>query len=197
MSRKAAPYTPAEYLALEQTAAYKSEYYAGEIFAMAGGSPEHSRIGGNVFGELFAALKGRPCQPYNSDLMVTVATGLRTYPDVSVVCGPLERDPEVPTAVTNPAVIFEVISPSTEAYDRGVKTEHYQKIASLRTLVLVASTHRHIEVRERQPDGSWILRSFVDGGEIVPLTHLSTELSVDAIYEGVDLRPGDPIRPVR
>src|SRR4051812_24533660 len=112
-------YTPQEYYVLERAAAYKSDYYKGEIFAMSGGTVAHSRISSNLVREVGNRLKGSPCDAYESNLRLKVkATGLRCYPDASVYCGKLERDPEDSSGetVTNPTVLFEVLSPSTEAY---------------------------------------------------------------------------------
>ena len=160
---------------------------------MAGGTPEHGRLGGNTFVALHSRLRGKPCQPYNSDVMVSVlATGLRTYPDISVVCGPLERDPKIPNAVTNPTGVFEIVSPSTEAYDRGKKSEHYRQIASLKTLVLIASTRHHVEVQERQADGSWSLRETTALTGSVAIPSLGIELPMAEIYEGVPITDDDP-----
>ncbi len=181
-------FTPAEYAAHELTATCKHEYFDGELFSMAGGTPEHSKIAANCTLEVGSHLRGKPCQVYTSDLMISVeATGLRTYPDMSVICGPMLRDPEVPVAVTNPSVIFEVVSPTTEAYDRGRKSWNYARIPSLQTLVLVSSTRRQIEVRERQTDGSWLLRTYTEAGETVPLPRLGVSLTVEAVYAGVEL----------
>ena len=133
--------TPAEYYRLEREAEYKSDYYQGEIFAMAGGTIRHSTICNNLGGELRNRLKGTPCRAYESNLRLKVlATGLRTYPDVSIYCSPLERDPEDPFAetLTNPTALFEVLSPSTEAYDRGLKAGNYRTISSLQAYILIS-----------------------------------------------------------
>jgi Uma2 family endonuclease len=192
-------YTPEEYYALERQAAYKSDYYDGEIFAMSGGSSRHSLIVMNIGGELRQQLKGKPCAPYESNLRLTVkATGLRAYPDVSVYCGQLEYDDEdhQTETATNPTVLFEVLSPSTEAYDRGFKSENYRKIASLRAYVLVAQETPHIEVYERQADNSWLLREEdrLDGA--IHLPAISVILSPAEIYDRIAFPPTDvPPRP--
>src|SRR4051794_35245398 len=121
-------FTPAEYYALEREADYKSDYYRGEIFAMAGGSAGHSLITANIGGEVRQRLKGKPCRAYESNLRLGVlATGLRCYPDLSIYCGPLQFDPEDKSGetATNPTLLFEVLSKSTEGYDRGAKAENY------------------------------------------------------------------------
>src|SRR5260370_5312452 len=122
-------YTPAEYYELERKADYKSDYYDGEIFGMAGGTERHSLICTNVGGEIRQRLKGTPCAAYESNLRLKVkATGLRTYPDVSVYCGELERDPDDPQGetMTNPTLLFEVLSPSTEASALPTTAPHYR-----------------------------------------------------------------------
>src|SRR5258706_1201652 len=153
-------YTPQEYYALEREATYKSDYYDGEIAAMAGGTIAHSLICSNLVREVGNRLKGGPCVAYESNLRLKVrATGLRCYPDVSVFCGALERDPEDPKleTVTNPTVLIEVLSESTEAYDRGFKADNYRRIESLRAYVLVSQTSPHVEVYERPAGGAWLL----------------------------------------
>lgn len=157
--------TFAEYIAFEEKAETKHEYRNGEIVelggetresAMAGGTLEHARLQLRVAHALCAQLEGRPCEAFSSDARVRVlATGLATYPDLSVVCGNVERDPEHGETLTNPVLLVEVLSPSTEAYDRGDKFHEYKKIPSLREYVLVSSEERRIEVFRRQGDGSW------------------------------------------
>jgi Uma2 family endonuclease len=155
--------TPEEYLAIERKAAFKSEFYNGEMFAMAGASREHNRLKENLVIEIGSRLKGGPCQSFSSDLRVKVSrTGLYTYPDIVIVCGePQFEDAEVDTLL-NPQVIIEVLSDSTEKYDRGKKARHYQQIASLREYVLVAQDEPVIERFVRQPDESWA-KTFVEG----------------------------------
>src|SRR5437667_1934288 len=122
-------YSAEQYLALEREAEYKSEYINGQIYAMAGASREHIAIATNLIGELHAQLKGRPCRVYNSDMRVRVKpTGMYTYPDVAALCGEPRFDDEQVDTLTNPSVIIEVLSPSTEAYDRRGKFSHYRKL---------------------------------------------------------------------
>ena len=143
-----------EYLELEDASNTKHEFYAGEIYAMAGGTPEHAALSLSIGAALLAALRGGPCRVYSSDLRIRVMpTGLTCYPDVTVVCGPTETDPERPTTVTNPSVIVEVLSPSTEHYDREEKLAHYQQIPSLRTCILLASNRKAADVWERTAQG--------------------------------------------
>jgi Uma2 family endonuclease len=146
-------YTPEEYLALERQAEHKSEYLDGTTFAMAGASREHNLITGNLHREIGSQLKNRPCESYASDMRVLISqTGLYTYPDITVVCGePLFQDEKRDTLL-NPAVIVEVLSPSTVAYDRGKKFEHYRRLPSLREYILVAQNEVHVERFLREGD---------------------------------------------
>lgn len=173
----------AEYLALEDESGVRHEFLNGEVWAMAGGSPEHSAIKVNVVASLRAALSGQPCRVFDSDLRVRVLeTGLGTYPDASVVCEQLELDPEDRRGhtVTNPKVLVEVLSPSTEAYDRGEKLAHYKRIPSLAEVMLVAHDDTRVDVWRREGEG-WTQRSFVPG-EQVELRSLGCALPVDEIY---------------
>jgi len=184
MNQPAHPLTRtfAEYLAQEARSETKHELINGEIFAMAGGTVEHGRLAASVMGELRVALGGHPCSVLSSDVRVRVlATGLTTYPDASVVCGRLELDPEDKHTVTNPVVLVEVLSDSTEAYDRYDKLAHYRRIPSLRDYLLVSQHERRIEHYRRNDDGSWTLRDVQAGGE-VSLASIGCALSVDAIY---------------
>ena len=150
--------TAVEYLRSERAAEFRSEYFAGEIFAMAGGSLRKSLIKTNVGGELRAALKGRPCIACDSDLRIKVAaSGLYTYPDASVLCEPIEFEDEQRDTVLNPIVLVKVLSPSTEAYDRGKKFEHYRRIPSLREYLLVSQEAPHVEHFLRNDDRTWTL----------------------------------------
>jgi Uma2 family endonuclease len=175
--------TFAEYLAQERTSETKHELINGEIFAMAGGTPEHARLAMRVGAELLARLRGRPCEAFSSDLRIRVpATGLATYPDVSVVCGRLELDPEDANTAVNPIVLVEVLSDSTEAYDRGEKFAHYRHLRSLKEYVLVSQREPRIEVFRRNKDGkSWTLH-IADAGESAELTSIECELPVDDVY---------------
>jgi Uma2 family endonuclease len=178
--------TPEQYLAIERKAAFKSEFYNGEMFAMAGASREHNRVKENLIGELYARLKGGPCQSYSSDQRLKVSrTGLYTYPDIVIVCGePQFEDAEVDTLL-NPQVIIEVLSDSTEKYDRGKKARHYQQIASLREYVLVAQDEPVIERFVRQPDESWA-KTFVEGlDREFAFATVSVRVPLADVYAGV------------
>ncbi len=143
-------YTYEEYLAVEAASDIRHEYLEGEIFAMAGGSPEHAALASTVVGVLYRQLSGGTCRPYGSDLRIHVAeTGLSTYPDASVICGPMKTADHDRHAATNPTVLFEVLSPSTEAYDRGDKRLHYQKIESVQAIVFIHQSQQEVEVWSR------------------------------------------------
>jgi Uma2 family endonuclease len=174
--------TYAEYLAAEAKSDVRHEYLRGEVWAMAGGTIEHARLQSQLIASLTAALAGKPCIVLTSDARVrVVSTGLTTYPDVSVVCGKVERDREDAQAVTNPVIVIEVLSEATEAYDRGDKFIHYRRIPSLREYVLVSQTARRIEVFRRDGD-FWVL-SEAGPGQSAKLASLEIALSVDAIYQ--------------
>ncbi len=139
--------TYAEYLALERASEVKHEYVNGEAYAMAGGSPEHARLQGRALHVLTLALAGKRCDVFTSDLRVRIeATGRSTYPDVTVVCDRIDRAGDDPDAITNPALIVEVLSDSTEAEDRGAKWAHYQRLASLKHYVLVSQREQRVEI---------------------------------------------------
>lgn len=173
-----------EYVMLEEMARVKHEYLAGQVWAMAGGSPAHARVTANVSGLLSASLTGKPCSTFSSDLRVrATSTTLGTYPDVTVVCGKLELDPEDRKGhtVTNPRVVVEVLSPSTEGYDRGEKLEHYKTIDSLEEIVLIAHDRPEIEIVRRESDGSWS-RHVASGESVAELTSVGVALPVAEVY---------------
>lgn len=175
-------YSLKEYLLIEEMSGVRHEYLDGDILAMAGGTPDHARICANVISLLSSRLEGRPCAVFTSDVRVRVqATGLDTYPDVSVVCGRAERDAEDEDALINPIVLVEVTSPSTEAYDRGAKLDHYKRIASLREVVIVSHAERRVEVWRRGGDDRWAAEATVLAGA-VRLAALECELPLELIY---------------
>jgi len=176
--------SPAEYLTIERAADCKSEFYGGELFAMAGGSRLHNLIAGNVARHLGNQLEQRPREVYPSDMRVKVsASGLYTYPDVVVVCGePQFEDDEVDTLL-NPTLIVEVLSRTTEAYDRGEKFDHYRRLPSLEGYILIAQDQYRVERYLRQSGSEeWILTSFSDPQNTVPLSPIGCELTLAQIY---------------
>jgi len=162
LAQNAARLTEEDYLRLERQADSRSEYFDGEMFAMAGGTRAHSLIATNLLREHSALLKNSDCVTYNADLKVKVeATGLLTYPDVSVVCAEQRFLDEQEDVVLNPLVLVEVLSDSTEAYDRGKKFEHYRKIPGLREYLLVNQKEPRIEQFIRQANEEWVLKEAV------------------------------------
>lgn len=173
-----------EYLLLEESSNVKHEYFRGEIYAMAGGTPDHAALAMSFGALLVERLRGGPCRVFSSDLRVRVlATGLATYPDVTVVCGPLERDPDSRTTVTNPLLVAEVLSDATEDYDRGDKLEHYRRVPALKEYVLVSHRAPHIEIWRRGADGGWT-HAEAKAGEKIRLDSLDCEVAVDDVYAG-------------
>lgn len=188
--------TPEEYLAAERVAETRSEYFAGEILAMTGASRVHNVIAGNIHGLMWTHLRGRPCEAYIGDMRVKVSTsGGYTYPDVVVVCGePCFEDVHVDTLL-NPTLIVEVLSPSTERYDRGRKLEHYRKIPSLAEYVLVSQDARRIEWYTRQEGEFWFYRDTQEGQQTVEFASIGCILSLDEVYDRItfaDARPNVP-----
>ena len=178
--------TAAEYLAKERQAEFRSEFYRGEMFAMAGTSREHSLIVGNLLRELGTQFKGRSCEVYPNDMRVKVsASGLYTYPDVVIVCGQPEFEDANVDILLNPTVLIEVLSPSTESYDRGAKSEQYRRLPSLGEYVLIAQDRPHVEVYIRQDNGDWLLREAGDLSRIVTLSSVSVSLPLSEIYDRI------------
>ena len=160
-------YRLGEYLILEDMSNVRHEYLDGQIFAMAGGTPEQGGICANLIALLSNALAGRACRVFTSDVRVRVpATGLDTYPDASVACGRPERDVEDSNALTNPLVLVEVTSPSTEAYDRGEKLEHYKRIPSLQAVLIVAHAETRVDVWRRGSGEEWAVGSVGPEGAV-------------------------------
>lgn len=144
----------AEYLARERETGLRHEFLDGQVFAMTGGTPEHARLIAEVSFALRGAVDPKRCRVFSSDLRIRIAaTGLSTYPDVAVVCGTVEVDRDDPNAIVNPTVLVEVLSPSTEAYDRGEKWAHYRRIDSLQAYVLVSPLAERIEAFLRSDAG--------------------------------------------
>jgi Uma2 family endonuclease len=163
----------------------KLEFCDGDIYAMAGGTPQHAALGGRAIALLTNAL-GKQCTVYSSDLMIRVETSdLSTYPDGSVICGELQTATIDKNAAINPVILVEVTSKSTEDYDRGDKLSHYKQLPSLRAVLLISHRTRTVTVIERDPSG-WSTRDF-RGGETVTLTSPDITLAVDALYEGIAL----------
>jgi Uma2 family endonuclease len=182
--------TPEEYLVRERNAATKSEYFDGEIFAMSGASPAHVLIVTNVVSELRGQLRARDCTVYSTDLRVKVAaSGLYTYPDVVVVCGAPRFEDEQGDALLNPKVIVEVLSKSTQDYDRGAKFEQYRTIESFIEYVLIAQDKPHVEHFVRQPDGRWMLSETNRLEDGIAVESIEAHLALRDVYEKVLVAP--------
>lgn len=183
-------FTIQEYLARERDAQAKSEYYRGQIFAMAGGTYRHNTIVGNLFARLYAKLTGTGCTASTSDQRIRVPDNdFNTYPDVSVVCGEPKFDDEDRDAIINPRVLVEVLSPSTENYNRGNKFVLYRGSATLREYILVSQERPHIERFTRQENGSWLLTEFDGLNETLEFTSLDCVLPLAEIYTNVKFGP--------
>lgn len=184
-------YIYAEYLALEASSNVKHEYLSGQIYAMAGGTPEHAALAAAVIGLLFGQLRKSPCRTYDADLRVRTPSGLSTYPDVTIVCGTQQRDAADGQAVINPTLIVEVLSRSTEEYDRNDKFEHYKSVPSLRQYVLVSQSEPRVEVWTRDATGSWG-SSVARAGQVAELNAIGAKLDVAELYDAVGER-SEPI----
>ena len=172
-----------EYVVAEEASSLRHEFLNGGVFAMAGGTPEHGALAAAVMGELRTSLRGKPCRVFSSDLRIRVLeTNLATYPDASVVCGRLETAPDDSNAVVNPTLLVEVLSDSTEAYDRGAKAAHYRRIPTLREYVLIAQDEERIEGYRRNQRGGWELFE-ARSGACLELESLGISLNVNSVYE--------------
>ena len=182
--------TEAEYLQRERQAAFKSEFLNGEVFAMAGASREHNQISTNLVVSLGTQLLDKPCGVYSSDMKVrtrTEQTRKFSYPDVVVTCGDEQYEDENNDVLLNPLVIIEVLSATTEAYDRGLKFFHYQLIPSLREYLLVAQDYCRVEKYQRQADNQWVYSEFHELSDVVEVGTLACRLSLADIYRRVVL----------
>jgi Uma2 family endonuclease len=182
-------YTYADYVTLEQTSSTKHEFLGGEIYAMAGGSEEHSALCAQVLRLLGNGIGDRPCRIHTSDLRVYVeAVGLATFPDGSVICGPLsQHEPSPASTALNPIVLIEVTSDSSEDYDTGFKLEAYQSIPSLEEYVVVSHRERRITVHHRPPGQGWTATVGIRGG-VVEVRSLGTTLAIDEVYRASAIR---------
>ena len=187
--------TPEEYLAFERQAETKSEYWGGEVYALAGASTKHTIIGANTLAELVMQLKGRPCTAHTNDLRIKVTSaGLYTYPDVTVVCGQAEFEDRSEDTLLNPTVLIEVLSPSTEAYDRGAKFEFYRTLESLTDYLLISQNKPIIEHFTRQPDDRWLMSTYKGLDAVAPIPAIGCELRLADVYDKVTW-PAEEARP--
>jgi len=179
--------TPEQYLEIERAAEYKSEYYDGEMFAMAGAREAHNLIAMNLGASLHQQLRARPCRTYSNDMRVQVGSDRRyTYPDLIVVCDQPRFLDDRRDTLLNPTLIVEVLSPSTESFDRGRKFAYYRSIPSLSDYLLVASEQTSAELFTRQPDGRWILTAADNPGDTLDIPSVGCRISLADLYEKVE-----------
>lgn len=182
--------SPEEYLELERNSEEKHEYLAGDVFAMSGAKRNHNKVVANLSGLLWQGLKGRECEFYPSDMRVFVPkTGLYTYPDLVVVCEEPRFQDNVPDTLLNPLLLVEVLSDSTEGYDRGKKFQHYRSIDSLREYVLVSQTEARIEKYLKQGDGFWVLSEAVGPESAIAFESIGCEIPLIEVYDKVSFEP--------
>jgi Uma2 family endonuclease len=190
-------YTLSEYLAFEEASDIKHEFHEGEVLAMSGSSPEHAMITANAIRVLGNALENSQCGVYSSDLKIYVRSVDRVfYPDASIVCGPLEFDPhdEKRRLVTNPRVIVEVLSPTTEGYDRGAKFRDYRILSTLDVYVLISQEQAMIETFVRQADATWVIgRTFTGLDAVAEIPGIGVQVKLGQIYARVAFQPRSPI----
>lgn len=180
--------TPEEYLLNERAADFKSEYIDGEVFAMAGATREHNQIVSNLMVELGVQLREKPCSVYPSDMKVKIESAKKyTYPDVVVACDEELFDDEIKDILLNPIVLIEVLSDSTEAYDRGLKFFHYQAIDTFREYLLVAQKFCQVERFVRRPGNDWMYTEYHNLDEVIGLKAIGCSLSLKEVYRRVHL----------
>ena len=177
--------TPTEYLSFEREAEIKHEYIDGHVYAMSGGSANHSLIAFATGFALFNKIRSRDCKVYNSDMKVKVTAKLYTYPDVTIVCGQPQFEKGDDQTLLNPTVIIEILSPSTEKYDRGEKFARYRQLASLQEYLMIAQDKMGIEQYVRQPNNTWVLATVEQADQILELPSLGCTLSVADVYAQV------------
>ena len=176
--------TREDYFALEETAEVKHEYFQGQIFAMTGGTFNHSSISGNTFAALKARLRGKACQPMNSDMRVETPDGLITYPDIAVFCGKAQLTNNQ-CALLNPIVIIEVLSPTTRRYDQSDKFLLYRAIATFQDYLLIDSEKVHVQHFRKTENNEWILHDYFDVHETLTLGSIQESLPLVEIYEDI------------
>ena len=179
--------TPEEYLEFERKSEERHEYFDGEIFAMSGAKRNHNKISTNLSGLVWQHLKGKNCESYSSDMRVFVPeTGLYTYPDLVVVCGEPKFKDDVFDTLLNPVLLVQVLSDSTESYDRGKKFQHYRSIESLQEYVLVSQNEARIEKYVRHGDGFWLLSEAVGLDSEIEFSSIQCKVPLAEIYDKID-----------
>jgi Uma2 family endonuclease len=180
-------YTAEEYLELEETSLEKNEFYKGEIFAMAGASIPHNQIVRNTMVNIGKFLEDKKCQIFPSDLRIhSIANSLYTYPDLSIICNEIETAGKRKNTVTNPTVLIEVLSKTTQDYDRGAKFKLYRDIESLKEYILISSLETLVEKYDKQADGSWVLHEYKSETDTFTITSIELLVTVKDLYRNVD-----------
>lgn len=180
-----------EYFRLEETSEIKHEYFHGAIYDMTGASYTHTTLVQNIAGQLYIQLRGKSCHAHTNDLRVKIETTmLYTYPDILVICGKPQFADDRNDTITNPTLIIEVLSPSTEGYDRGKKFQHYRTIATLQEYLLVAQDAVRVERYTRRAENEWLLQEFTALDQTVPLDTIGCALPLAAVYEDVTFEEG-------
>jgi Uma2 family endonuclease len=179
--------TPEQYLEMDRKSEVRLEYHFGEVFSMAGGTEQHSALKVRLARMLDLAVRETTCRVFDSDLRICVdAANHYTYADAFIICGPPLRVGDRRDIIANPSAIFEVLSPSTEGYDRGDKFKMYRGISSLKECVLISQSSRRVECFRRQPSGAWLMTSYQEG-EVLELEAAGCRIPVDELYEGIEL----------
>ena len=183
--------TPEQYLEIDRAAEIRSEYFDGEMFAMTGGTRAHSTIKVNLVAESRRQLKDSPCHVFDSDMRIKIeATGDYAYPDLSVVCGETLVEDDHDDTVLNPVLIAEVLSPSTEAWDRGGKFARYRTISSLKEFLLIAQHEPRVERYQRREDGTWLLTEAIGLDAVLTLTSIDCRIELSELYDKVTFPEG-------
>lgn len=189
-------YSVEEYLDIERAGPHKHEFYRGEIFALAGSSEAHNLILTNILTSLNTQLRQRPCKVYPSDMRLKIPkTGLYTYPDVSIVCDTPHFDDSKQDTLLNPIIVIEILSPSTERYDRGKKFQNYRTVTTLEEYLLISQDDYHIERYINQNNGNWLLTSYEGKNTTLRLKAIDCTLLLDDVYNKVDIDTSDEDSP--
>jgi Uma2 family endonuclease len=179
-------YTVQEYLAMEEVAEYRSEYFEGEIFAMSGGSLDHDRITGELHRLIANALSTGPCEPLTGNMKIRIeGSSAYYYPDLAIVCGEPQMEDKKKHIVTNPTVLFEVLSESTESFDRGKKFHRYKQISTLVEYILIAQSEPQIDAFYKVDDDTWMHRSYAGLKDVLELKSLGIQVKLADIYRRV------------
>jgi Uma2 family endonuclease len=179
-------YTPEEYLGIDRNSEFKNEYIYGHIVPMVGGTPWHSIIGGNAYYEFRVRLSGSRCRVYNSELRVYLSGEVYAYPDMTLVCGPLEYSDDKRDTVTNPKIVVEVLSPATKSYGLGEKLRLYWDVPSLTDILLIEQQRVWIEYWFRPPGGEWTKRVLKDLDDSLRIESADCQIQVAELYAGVE-----------